>query len=678
MKLLIHGAFDFYIELLARSVRKSAAALGLDNLECLVEAHAMAVRRRLAEESWDVLLFEVAVPQAPEKRLLAECRAQAGSTRLVVLATSLDWETETELVQAGADLCFEKPSDPEKLRSFLHVLAALCARRRSPVSGSFKGISSQKLVQLLQVRGETGTIRLETEHGEGVLELVGGRLVDARLGAAAGEAAAAQIITLGHTTKFFFRPCSQATNPTVHIDRQELLALAAKSSDASPPARRDHSPLPLRETLRKLEDQEELHVELELGFESSPALPTPPRSHAKISQRISKPNLPTGATSRVPRPRLFRLPAEGIVEPPKPPTAKVRPSAPNEPASPPTETPFHELEDRGLPKTGTSPLEPSAAPPQTSFIPAPSVPDQEALEPSVCPPSGITADERKEAPQLVPQIDRPESFFSADSAPVEQAPLSALENPKISAEETQHSAERPGGEALEKPAEVALPTQAQLPHGVLERVALSSAGGLVEPSVSTKLVIRQDLLEFLGFKATRIAKMAKSASLKRIAGFSEDQMWQVSWGDDVLEFVVQTPGSKNPTPTEMHGWIASKPSQEALEALASLCQDNDLTFLGMFYHQGRQAWSCWKGSEVAAEKRGEGLTLEIADLYPVLHLQQLPCKWVELVCSSLHGAIWASEKGDFLLAVSDNPRTCKHFFMDKSSEICKKLNIQSA
>jgi DNA-binding response OmpR family regulator len=158
-----------------------------------------AARAALAAADPDVIVSDILMPGIDGWTFFEDVRKrkETASVPFVFLTNERELPQRLRGLQVGADEYMTKPFAVEELHLRIERLleknAALKNARASEadaqLSGSVAHLAISDLLQILALNGKDGTVRLSRDGGEGRIEFVGGRMVDAQAGSVHGTKA---------------------------------------------------------------------------------------------------------------------------------------------------------------------------------------------------------------------------------------------------------------------------------------------------------------------------------------------------------------------------------------------------------------------------------------------------------------------------------------------------------
>lgn len=283
---LFVGDFLFYLRLLARQFAHLARQHGRDRKNMVIVPEAPMAWEQLDSGRCEVVLLDCAETSSTLLEFIREVRKRHPEIRCVLVSAALNKKMESELMEAGAHLCFSKPRSGEEAGAVFQLVDALSSSKGFYPNGAFKGLAPARFIQFLCARNESGNVVMETDKGEASLTLEDGRIVDASLGDLQGSDAAATILALDRTERCHFKHMLTSQYHTIQLNTHQLWLDSDKIKAAPPkePSARKTAPAkPLNETMSGLDalDKLSFNINLETEEASSP-------SEKEISGRSAK------------------------------------------------------------------------------------------------------------------------------------------------------------------------------------------------------------------------------------------------------------------------------------------------------------------------------------------------------------------------------------------------------
>lgn len=288
---LFVGDFLFYLRLLARQLSSLARQHGLKRKSMVIVPQLDMVWEQLDAGNCEVLILDCAESSEEQLAFLTELKTRYPTVRRILVSATLSRKMESEIMHAGAHLCFAKPRNLEEAGSMFLLVDALSSSRGFLPSGSFKGLAPARFIQFLCARQDSGSIAMETDEGEGTLVLQNGEIVDASIGDLRGDPAAARILSLDRTNRCSFKHMQTSHYHTIKLNTSQLWLDSGSAKDASvqvvPEARLAPPAKGLHETLGSLDTLENYSLEIDLGAQAQ-STSTAQEASAKVkTQRLT-------------------------------------------------------------------------------------------------------------------------------------------------------------------------------------------------------------------------------------------------------------------------------------------------------------------------------------------------------------------------------------------------------
>lgn len=288
---LFVGDFLFYLRLLARQLSSLARQHGIKRKSMVIVPQLDMVWDQLAAGNCEIVILDCAESSEEQLEFIKELKTRYPSVRRILVSATLSRKMESELMHAGAHLCFAKPRNLEEAASMFLLVDALSSSRGFLPSGSFKGLAPARFIQFLCARQDSGSIAMETDEGEGTLVLQNGEIVDATMGDLRGDAAAARILSLDRTNRCSFKHMQTSQYHTIKLNTSQLWLDSGSAKDLSvqvvPEARLAPPAKALQETLGSLDTLENFSLEIDLGAQAQPESADPGPSTKVQTQSLS-------------------------------------------------------------------------------------------------------------------------------------------------------------------------------------------------------------------------------------------------------------------------------------------------------------------------------------------------------------------------------------------------------
>ncbi len=288
---LFVGDFLFYLRLLARQLSSLAREHGIKRKSMVIVPQLDMVWDQLATGNCEVVILDCAESSEEQLEFIKEMKTRFPNVRRILVSATLSRKMESELMHAGAHLCFAKPRNLEEAGSMFLLVDALSSSRGFLPSGSFKGLAPARFIQFLCARSDSGSIAMETDEGEGTLVLQNGEIVDASIGDLRGDAAAARILSLDRTNRCSFKHMQTSQYHTIKLNTSQLWLDSGSAKDLSvqvvPEARLAPPAKALHETLGSLDSIENFSLEIDLGANAHPESGDSGTSTKVQTQRLS-------------------------------------------------------------------------------------------------------------------------------------------------------------------------------------------------------------------------------------------------------------------------------------------------------------------------------------------------------------------------------------------------------
>ena len=288
---LFVGDFLFYLRLLARQLSSLARQHGIKRKSMVIVPQLDMVWDQLAAGNCEIVILDCAESSEEQLEFIKELKTRYPSVRRILVSATLSRKMESELMHAGAHLCFAKPRNLEEAASMFLLVDALSSSRGFLPSGSFKGLAPARFIQFLCARQDSGSIAMETDEGEGTLVLQNGEIVDATMGDLRGDAAAARILSLDRTNRCSFKHMQTSQYHTIKLNTSQLWLDSGSAKDLTvqvvPEARLAPPAKALQETLGSLDTLENFSLEIDVGAQTQPESTDPAPSTKVQTQRLS-------------------------------------------------------------------------------------------------------------------------------------------------------------------------------------------------------------------------------------------------------------------------------------------------------------------------------------------------------------------------------------------------------
>jgi DNA-binding NarL/FixJ family response regulator len=268
---LFVGDFLFYLRLLARQFAHLARQQGKTRKNMVIVPESSMAWEQLDSGRCEVVILDCAETSASLLEFLRDVRTRHPEIRRVLVSAALNKKMESELMEAGAHLCFSKPRSGEEAAAVFQLVDALSGSKGFYPNGAFKGLAPARFIQFLCARSESGSVSMETDKGEASLTLEEGRIVDAAFGDLRGSDAAATILSLDRTDRCHFKHMLTSQYHTIQLNTHQLWLDSDKIKAAPPktPSARKTAPAkPLGETMAGLEALDKLSFNINLEAES--------------------------------------------------------------------------------------------------------------------------------------------------------------------------------------------------------------------------------------------------------------------------------------------------------------------------------------------------------------------------------------------------------------------------
>ncbi len=289
---LFVGDFLFYLRLLARQLSSLAREHGIQRKSMVIVPQLDMVWDQLAAVHCEVVILDCAESSEEQLAFIKELKIRHPNVRRILVSATLSRKMESELMHAGAHLCFAKPRNLEEAGSMFLLVDALSGSRGFLPSGNFKGLAPARFIQFLCARQDSGSIAMETEEGEGTLVLQNGEIVDATMGELRGDVAAARILSLDRTNRCSFKHMQTSQYHTIKLNTSQLWMDSGSAKDLSvqvvPEAKLAPPAKSLQETLGSLDSLEDFSLEIDLGAHAKHES----GSHETAARPLDEPSAP--------------------------------------------------------------------------------------------------------------------------------------------------------------------------------------------------------------------------------------------------------------------------------------------------------------------------------------------------------------------------------------------------
>lgn len=198
--------------------------------------------KKLAETPVSVICMDLMMPRMDGMGLHSNVRERYPDIPIIIIS-GMKEENARHLTEAeGVVGYFKKPFDADELgKKIISIL------QEEAKSGIMHNVSPTMFMQLMEMEGKTCTIRMiDNKSGEGgILYLLDGQLLDARVGDKKAMDAAYHVFSWDEVTVFFRNECEVQEN-RINSELQSIImgALAAKDElDESPFGDEEGSPV---------------------------------------------------------------------------------------------------------------------------------------------------------------------------------------------------------------------------------------------------------------------------------------------------------------------------------------------------------------------------------------------------------------------------------------------------
>lgn len=263
---LFVGDFLFYLRLLARQFAELGKLQGETRKNMVIVPEASMAWDQLDSGQCEAVFLDCVEASQSHLDFIRSLEIRHPNVRRILVSAALNKKMESELMEAGAHLCFSKPRSAGEASAVFQMVSALCDSRGFYPNGGFKGMAPARFIQFLCARNDSGTVAMETEHGKAILVIEAGRIVDASLGEWHGNTAASRILSLERTERCHFKHTLTSQFHTVHLHTHQLWLDSAQIK-ATPPkapslARQTPPAKSLGETMAALDelDKFSLHI----------------------------------------------------------------------------------------------------------------------------------------------------------------------------------------------------------------------------------------------------------------------------------------------------------------------------------------------------------------------------------------------------------------------------------
>jgi DNA-binding NarL/FixJ family response regulator len=272
---LFVGDFLFYLRLLARQFAHLARQHGKARKNMVIVPESSMAWEQLDTGRCEVVLLDCAESSEAQLEFIRAMRTRHPAVRRVLVSAALNKKMESELMEAGAHLCFSKPRSGDEAAAVFQLVDALSSSKGFYPNGAFKGLAPARFIQFLCARSESGNVVMDTEKGEATLTLEEGLIVDATFGDLRGSDAAATILALDRTERCHFKHMLTSQYHTIQLNTHQLW-LDSDKIKATPPqelsARKTAPTKSLGETMAGLDALDKLSFNINLETED-PATP---------------------------------------------------------------------------------------------------------------------------------------------------------------------------------------------------------------------------------------------------------------------------------------------------------------------------------------------------------------------------------------------------------------------
>jgi CheY-like chemotaxis protein len=228
-------------QILQLAIEKRLSAYS-DQFSIVLANDGFDALKKLAEIPVSVICMDLMMPRMDGMGLHNNVRERYPDIPIIIVS-GMKEENARYLTEAeGVVGYFKKPFDTDELgKKIISIL------QEEASSGIMHHVSPTMFMQLMEMEGKTCTIRMiDNKNGEGgILYLLDGQLLDARVGDKTGIDAAYHVFSWDEVTVFFRNECDAREN-TINSELQSIImgALAAKDElDESPFGDEEGSPV---------------------------------------------------------------------------------------------------------------------------------------------------------------------------------------------------------------------------------------------------------------------------------------------------------------------------------------------------------------------------------------------------------------------------------------------------
>jgi DNA-binding response OmpR family regulator len=178
--------------------------------EVTTAENVAVARRALRGAAPDVIVSDILMPEVDGWTFFEDVRKreETASVPFVFLTVERDLPKRLRGLHLGADDYMTKPFAVEELYARIVRLLARSAALKNAgsdgsealLAGSVAHLAISDLLQILALNAKDGTVRLHRQDGDGRIEFVGGRIVDAQVGSAHGTKALFRMLSWADAT----------------------------------------------------------------------------------------------------------------------------------------------------------------------------------------------------------------------------------------------------------------------------------------------------------------------------------------------------------------------------------------------------------------------------------------------------------------------------------------------
>jgi CheY-like chemotaxis protein len=213
------------------TIRKVMSSLSEGTWDVLVAEGAGTALTLLQHQPVDLIVTDIEMPVVDGVQFLRLLQRKYPATPRTALSSYLTEERRAACLEAGAEICFEKPVTPDGMKQ---LYAALNELAHPSVEEGFRGVLRRvglmDVIQMECLAANSSVLEVTSPDLRGEIFIRNGSIIHAWAGDTSGEKGLYRLLSL-RGGQFALRPFVEPPQPTIEGTWESLLMEAARQQD---------------------------------------------------------------------------------------------------------------------------------------------------------------------------------------------------------------------------------------------------------------------------------------------------------------------------------------------------------------------------------------------------------------------------------------------------------------